>query len=186
LVEDFSIALTPQPNNPAGSTNQTVIPGKAVTFNFALTPLLGPFNFPIALSAAGLPPAASVTFTPQIATPGTNPTSFTMTIHTAVNQGSSRHEHSIGGGVITFALLLLPFTRKLRQRARHIKWLHSMSLAVALLVCAGTLGSITGCGTDTGFFGQPQQNYNITVTGTAAGSNGFALQHSTTVTLTVQ
>ena len=186
LVEDFSIALTPQPNNPAGSTNQTVIPGKAVTFNFALTPLLGPFNFPIALSATGLPPTATVTFTPQIATPGTNPTAFTMTVQTVANQGSLHHEHSIGSGVITFALLLLPFTRKLRQRAQHIKWLQGMSLAVALLLCAGALGSITGCGTDTGFFAQPQQNYNITVTGTAAGSNGFALQHNTTVTLTVQ
>jgi sugar lactone lactonase YvrE len=186
LVEDFSIALTPQPNNPAGSTDQTVIPGKAVTFNFALTPLLGPFNFPIALGAAGLPPAATVTFTPQSATPGTNPTSFTMTIQTAANQGSLHHEHSVGGGAITFALLLLPFTRRLRQRARRIKRLHGMSLAVALLLSAGALGSITGCGTDTGFFAQPQQNYNITVTGTAAGANGFILQHSAIITLTVQ
>jgi Bacterial Ig-like domain (group 3)/NHL repeat len=185
LVEDFSLTLTPQPNNPAGSTNQTVVPGKAATFDFALTPLLGPFNFPIVLSVSGLPPEATVTFTPQSATPGTNPASFTMTIQTAVNQGALHHEHSIGGGAIAFALLLLPFTRRLRRRARKMKRLHPMTLALTLLLCAGALGSITGCGAD-GFFAQTQQNYNITVTGTAAGSNGFALQHSTSITLTVQ
>jgi hypothetical protein len=172
LVEDFSITLTPQPGNPAGSTNQTVIPGKAVTFDFALASLLGPFNFPIILSASGLPPEATVTFTPQTTTPGANPTNFIMTIQTAVNQGSLHRGHPIGGGAIAFALLLLPFTRRLRQRARKVKTLHQMTLAVTLLLCAAALGSITGCGTDTGFFTQPQQNYNITVTGTAAGSNG--------------
>jgi Bacterial Ig-like domain (group 3)/NHL repeat len=186
LVEDFSITLTPQPNNPAGSTSQTVIPGKAVTFNFALTPLLGPFNFPIVLSAAGLPPAAIATFTPQTSTPGTNPTSFTMTIQTAANQGSLQHKRPMGGGAIAFALLLLPFTRRLRRRARQIKKLRAMTLVVSLLFCAAAFGSLTGCGTDTGFFAQPQQNYTITITGTAAGSNGFVLQHSTSVTLTVQ
>jgi nitrate reductase gamma subunit len=109
-----------------------------------------------------------------------------MTIQTAVNQGSLHRGHPIGGGAIAFALLLLPFTRRLRQRARKVKTLHQMTLAVTLLLCAAALGSITGCGTDTGFFTQPQQNYNITVAGTAAGSNGYALQHSTTITLTVQ
>jgi hypothetical protein len=148
LVEDFSITLTPQPNNPAGSINQTVVPGKAVTFDFALTPLLGPFNFPIVLSAAGLPPEATATFAQQTTTPSTDPTSFTMTVQTAVNQGFLHHEHSMGGVAIDFALLLLPFTRKLRQRAR----LHQTTLAITLLLCVAALGSITGCGTDTGFF----------------------------------
>jgi sugar lactone lactonase YvrE len=185
LVEDFSITLTPQPNNPAGSTNQTVIPGKAVTFDVALTPLLGPFNFPIVLSATGLPPGAIATFSPQTINPGTTPASSTMTIQTAVNQGSLHRGRNLGGGAMAFALLLLPFTRKLRQRAAKLKGLHITTLAVTLLLCAAALGSITGCGAD-GFFAQPQQNYTLTVTGTTAGSNGYALQHSTTITLTVQ
>ena len=185
LIEDFSIELTPQPINAAGSASQTVIPGKAATFSFALTPLSGPFNFPVTLSAAGLPPAATVTFTPQAATPGTNPASFTMTIQTVVDQGALQHEQPIGRA-ITIALLLLPFTLRLRRRARGMKWLQGVSLAAALLLSAAAFGSMTGCGTDTGFFAQPQQNYNIVITGTAAGSNGFVLQHSTSVALTVQ
>jgi sugar lactone lactonase YvrE len=186
VVEDFGITLTPQPNNPAGSTNQTVVPGKTVTFDFALTPLLGPFNFPIALSATGLPPGATVTFSPQTVTPGATPANFTMTIQTAVNQGLLHRGSSRGGGFIAFALLLLPFTRRLRRRAKQIKRLRPMPLALTLLLCGIALGGITGCGTDTGFFAQPQQNYTITVTGTSAGSNGYVLQHSTSVTLTVQ
>jgi sugar lactone lactonase YvrE len=186
LVEDFSITLTPQPNNPPGSANQTVIPGKAVTFDVALAPLLGPFNFPIVLSASGLPSGATATFSPQTVTPGANPSNATMTIQTVVNQGSLHRGRSIGSGAMAFALLLLPFTRKLRQRATKLKRLHQTTLAVTLLLCAAALGSITGCGTDTGFFAQPQQNYTITVTGTAAGSNGYALQHSTAIKLTVQ
>jgi sugar lactone lactonase YvrE len=186
VVEDFSITLTPQPSNPAGSTNQTVIPGKTATFDFALTPLLGPFNFPIALSATGLPPGATVTFLPQTATPGANPANFTMTVQTAVNQGLLRRGSAGGGGAIAFALLLLPFTRRLRRRARQMKMLRRMTLALTLLLCGVAIGSITGCGTDTGFFAQPQQNYTITVTGTATGSNGYVLQHSTSVILSVQ
>jgi sugar lactone lactonase YvrE len=186
VVEDFGITLTPQPDNPTGSTNQTVIPGKTATFDFALTPLLGPFNFPIALSATGLPPGATVTFSPQTATPGINPANFTMTVQTAVNQGLLHRGSSRGGGAIAFALLLLPFTRRLRRRATQIKMLHPMTLALTLLLCVVALGGITGCGTDTGFFAQPQQSYTITVTGTAAGSNGYVLQHSTSVILSVQ
>jgi hypothetical protein len=186
LVEDFNIALTPQPGNAAGSTGQTVIPGKAVTFNFALTPLLGPFNFSIVLSATGLPPGATTTFSPQTVMPGTTSANSTMTIQTVVNQGSLHRGRPIGGGAIAFALLLLPFARKLQQRATKGKRLHLTALAVTLLLCAAALDSITGCGTDTGFFAQSQQNYTITVTGTAAGSNGYALQHSTTIKLTVQ
>jgi sugar lactone lactonase YvrE len=186
LVEDFSITLTPQPNNTASSTDQTVIPGRAITFDIALTPLLGPFNFPIVLSASGLPPGAIITFSPQTVTPGTNPSDSTMTIQTKVNQGSLHRGRPIGDGAVAFALLLLPFTRRIRRRAREMKMLHHITLAVTLLLCAAAFGSITGCGTDTGFFAQPQQNYTITVTGTAAGSNGYALQHSTTIKLTVQ
>jgi len=186
VVEDFSIALTPQPNNPSGSTNQTVIPGKSVTFDFALTPVLGAFNFPIVLSATGLPPGASVTFSPQTVTPGANPASFTMTVQTVINQSLLHRGRTAGGGSVAFALLLLPFMRRMRSRARQIKRLRGVTLFSALFVCVVILGSITGCGTDTGFFAQEPHSYNITVTGAATGSNGYVLQHSASVTLAVQ
>jgi sugar lactone lactonase YvrE len=186
VVEDFSITLTPQPTNPAGSTGQTVVPGNAATFDATLTPLLGPFNFPITLSATGLPPGATVTFSPQTATPGAAATLLTMTVQTAVNQGLNHRKGSFGGGTVAIALLLLPFTRRLPWQTRQRKLLRPMKLTVALLACAATLGSITGCGTGAGNLTQPQQNYTIMITATAPGSGGYSLQHTLTVTLSMQ
>jgi sugar lactone lactonase YvrE len=186
VVEDFSITLTPQPTNPAGSTGQTVIPGNAATFDATLTPLLGPFNFPITLSATGLPPGATVTFSPQTATPGTTATNLTMTVHTAVNQGLNHRKETFGGGTVAIALLLLPFTRRLPWCMRKRNMLRPMKLTVALLACTATLASITGCGTGTGNLPQPQQDYTIMITATAPGSGGYALQHTANVTLSVQ
>jgi sugar lactone lactonase YvrE len=184
VIEDFSIAATQ--NGSASSASQTVAPGKAATFNFALTPLLGPFNFPVALSATGLPPGSLVTFSPQSATPGANPANFTMTVQTAVAQAQLHERRAFGGGSLAFSFLLLPFAYKLRRRVAQMKLLRRTTLAVALLVGLVGLGSITGCGSGTGFFAETQQSYTITVTGIAAGSNGYTLQHSTSVTLLVQ
>jgi sugar lactone lactonase YvrE len=184
VIEDFSIMATP--NISASSTSQTVVPGKAATFNFALTPLLGQFDFPVALTVAGLPPGASVVFSAQTATPGASPASFTMTVQTAVSQGLLHHRRSLGAESVAFSFLLLPFTYRLRRRIRQMKMLRRMTLAVTLLICLDGLGSITGCGSGTRRVAEPQQNYTITVTGTATSSNRYTLQHSTSVTLSVQ
>lgn len=181
VIEDFSIAATAN-----GSTSQTVAPGKVATFNFALTSLLGPFNFPVALTATGLPPGSLVTFSPQSTTPGASPANFTMTVQTAATQALLHQRRAFSGESLAFSFVLLPFAYKLRRRMTNMKLLRRTTLAVALLIGLVGLGSITGCGAGTGFFAETLQNYTITVTGTAAGSNGYTLQHSTSVTLSVQ
>jgi hypothetical protein len=40
---------------------------------------------------------------------------------------------------------------------------------------------ISGCGSNSGFFAQPPQNYTVTITATAAN-----LQHSANITLNLQ
>jgi hypothetical protein len=174
LVEDFNFAFAP---NSGGSTNQTVIPGQAATFAFTVQPTVGAFDFPVTLSATGLPPGATATFTPKVVAPGASAVSFTMTIQTVASTSSVRSTPLFSGGTIAFAFLLLPLTC-LRRGPRQMR-----SFLFGIMLCAG-LATITGCGS--GFFAQPQQSYNINVIGAASGSNGATLQRTTTVTLTVQ
>ena len=54
------------------------------------------------------------------------------------------------------------------------------------MISLAALTALSGCGAGNGLFGQAQKSYTITVTGTATGLNGAALQHIATVTLTVQ
>jgi len=175
LVEDFQFNLN-------GIATLSVIPGQAGTYNFTVTPLTGAFPYPIVLSATGLPPGATAVFTPPSITLGTTPVTFSMVIQTAVT-ARLHWPGIIGGSTTAFALILIPFRRKVRRRARGMR---PLLLGFTLLLGMGAIGSLSGCGTGSGLFGQQQQTYSITVTGTATGSNGAVLQHSSVVTLTVQ
>jgi sugar lactone lactonase YvrE len=179
-ILDFNFALYP-PNSGGGS--QTITPGQAATFDFSIQPIGGPFSFPVELTATGLPPGATVTFTPNPITLGATASSFTMTIQTAKPSGALNRRGLFGGGTIALGLLLLPFSRRLRRKAGRLR---SVSLCLALLLSLAAISGLTGCGTGSGFFGESQQTYTITVTGTAIGTGAVVLQHSTTVTLTVE
>jgi hypothetical protein len=50
-----------------------------------------------------------------------------------------------------------------------------------LLAGASAMAGLSGCGTNSGFFGQPETTYNVQITATSG-----SLSHSTSVTLTVQ
>ena len=182
VVLDFSFTL-------AGTTNgsQTVEPGQPASYTFTMLPVGSLFTLPVTLSASGLPPGATVTFTPQVITVGASPATFTMTIQTAAT-GASRgprvfFDTGYPDGTLALGLLLLPFSRRMRRKVRRIGLL---TLCAALVVSFATIGGLTGCGSGSGYFGQPPQNYTIKVIGTATGSGGVVLQHMTAVTLTVQ
>ena len=165
------------------ATTQTVIPGGTATFNFNLLPIGGPFTFPVTLSATGLPPGATATFTPNPVNIGSSPASFTMTIQTAKPIGALHRSGYFGRGTIALGLLLLPFSRRFRRNAGRMK---RISLCACVLLSFALIAGLSGCGTDSGFFGQPQQTYTINVIGTATGTGVVVLQHTTTVTLTVE
>jgi Bacterial Ig-like domain (group 3)/NHL repeat len=181
-VLDFNFTL-----GTTTSGSQTVVPGGVTTYIFNLLPQGGSFTLPVMLSATGLPPGATVTFAPQAVMLGASPASFTMTIHTAAT-GAALHRNdpfSTGyrNGTVALCLLLLPFSRSLRRKVRGMR---PLALSAALILSCVAIGCLTGCGSGSGFFGQPQQNYTIKVLGTVTGSGGATLQHSFTVTLTVQ
>jgi Bacterial Ig-like domain (group 3)/NHL repeat len=182
VVLDFSFTL-----NTTSPGNQTVVPGQPVSYTFNLLPVGASFPLPITLSATGLPPGATATFTSQVITIGNSPTSFTMTIQTAATSASRSPSGLFGtgysNGALALSLLLLPYFRRMRQKVRSIRLL---TLCTALALSLAAIGGLAGCGTGSGYFGQPSQNYTINVIGTATGQGGATLQHLTTVTLTVQ
>ena len=73
------------------------------------------------------------------------------------------------------ALLLFPLMATRRIRKLGLPGL------LALLLLAGSTVGLTGCGTNSGLFAQPAQDYTITVTVTSG-----TVQHTINYTLNVQ
>jgi len=128
------------------------------------------FTNAVTLTASGLPPGGSYTFTPTSVTPGAIGASSTLTI-SIPKQSVALRRHS--KAPLVLALLLVPLAALWRPRRGPVR------LALWLLLALSSFGAITGCGG--GYFNQPEQSYVITVTG-ASGD----LAHNTTATLTVE
>jgi hypothetical protein len=76
-------------------------------------------------------------------------------------------------------LLLLPLAGMRRRIGRT---LGRTIFTLFLLVAGGSaIAGLSGCGANSGFFGQPSQTYTMTVT----ASSG-SLSHATTITLTLE
>ncbi len=192
---DFSLSSV-------GATSQSVPGGNAATFNFSVTSQGAGLASPILLAVQGLPLGASASLNPSSLPPGGAVTSFTLTIQTPVAGlgGGTRPlgrapVPPIGGDFgALFAVVLLPvvgFARRSRcgagvsiQRYRR----HSAKKTVfTAIICIIVALLPTGCGdrVNTAEVSSHALTYTITVTGTATGPAGNALQHSTNVTLEV-
>ena len=182
-ISDFGFSIISSPSNPGGSVDQTIFPGRAAVFALALQPVAGSANFPVTLSATGLPPGATVTFSPQTVMVGTSPANFTMTIQTSSGKAALEPPSHLREAVVTFALLLLPCSGAMRRKAQQ---LGPLTMLAFLLGGGAVLATLTGCGSDNGFFAQPQKAYTIEVIGTAKGASGATLQHIASVKLTLR
>jgi len=182
LTGDFSIASATAP--------QTVLPGVAATYTIAITPLNG-FNSAVTLTATGLPAGATAVFTPASVTPtGTVAVSSTLVIQTAGSSSGSATGGAAAAALqpagnstawpLGLALAAFPLAGIVVLRGRRRVGSRLSGWIFAAIVSIGLLG-LGSCGTGSGFFGAQPTTYTITVTATSG-----ALQHSTTVTLTVQ
>jgi hypothetical protein len=179
-VEDFTLSIL----IPVGQVQPpTVLPGNTISFAINAAPTLGSsFPSPLAFSASGLPGGATATFTPQKLAAGSGSTTVTLAIHIANQILSSNPAHGLGRG-LTLAMfggmILLPFGSKMRRSAGRAG--RFAGLLLLILAATGAALGLAGCGGASGYFGQQQRNYNVTVTATSG-----ALSHTTTVNFTVE
>ncbi|MGO9316672.1 MAG: Ig-like domain repeat protein, partial [Terracidiphilus sp.] len=181
------------------STSETLLPGGTATYLFPIAPSNGttfpsPVTFTVSSSPA-LPSGTTMTLTPPAwVFTSNNPWSWTLPANTSLTSNTmltiqlpqtTASAQPAGGNLVSrmapfsLALLLLPFAGRLRKSGKRL----ARILAVVLLAGAGaaTLAGLSGCGTNTGFFAQTQQNYKVTVT---VGSG--SLSYTSTVNLTVE
>ena len=174
LVEDFQLVVS-------GVTLLSVVPGTSATFGGTLTSPTGAFTYPVVLSITGLPAGAVATFNPASVTLGPNPVGVTVTITTPMT-ARLHYPGLVGGGSVALALLVLPFSRRMRRRIPQAR----LWLSLLMLLGLGSLTGLSGCGSSSGLFGQQPRTYTLSLVGTATGANGFILQRSISYTLTVQ
>ena len=161
-VSDLDLAL-------GGDNNKSVVPGGAVTYNFPLSPVVtSTFIYSVALTATGLPPGATYTFSPASIPAGSGTLPVAFTVQTAKTTAML---HSAPGSSRTpwFALLfglLLELAGAKRFRARLTSRLLLLLLFGGLSL--GLVAGLGGCGSG-GFLGSPpgQTSYTITISATS-------------------
>jgi len=175
-VGDFSVA--------SGSASQTVTLGGTVTFPLTVTPVgSATLAGAVVFTVSGVPAGASVSFAPATLAAGAGTTNVTLTIVAPAQlamlerqrRGGLGSREKLGG--MALALLLLPFSGRLRKRAGRL----SRGVSLGLLLLAGTMTAmgVSGCGS--GSPATSQESFTLTVNGTSG-----TLLHSTTVSLTVK
>jgi len=168
---DFTVTATP--------ASQSVVSGSSATYSVSVASTGGTFAQAVALTANGLPPGATVSFSPASVTPGGAGAQATMIVQTAAQQAARRNglpPWPFTAPIFAALLMVLPGKRfRLGMKSRRV--FTNLACIVALL---GIAASTVGCGAG---FALPStaKTYTITVTGTSGSDT-----HSTTVTLTVQ
>jgi sugar lactone lactonase YvrE len=180
-ITDFTLTAT-------GGTTQFVNPGQTASFTFALQPQGGNVIPAVTLTATGLPPGATAVFTPATIPSSSAATPFTLTLKTASLTAAGAPRLSPARRPllpISAAICLLPLLRGTRIRSKLARAPRTFFSILFVLLGSAAIIGLTGCGSG-GYFAQSPQTYAITVAATATSAANTTLQHTTTVTLTVQ
>jgi hypothetical protein len=168
---DFTMTIT-------GPSTASTIPGQSISYQVTVSPLYGSYAGTVNFAIAGLPPGASVTFSPSSIAANGGPQTITVTI-TAAPAAAVSHaplSPTRRAAPLALALLLMFGLGAVRRRGRAMRRLLSI---MVLLAGAAAATLATGCGG--GFFAQAPQSYNVTITATAGG-----IEHTANVSLNVQ
>jgi hypothetical protein len=164
---DFGLAVS-------GTVSATVTAGSAASFSFSVTPVGAALSSAVLLSASGLPPGATASFSPAYLPPGSLPTGFVLTVLTPVAAVAERTR-------FTFAWML-PVVLLLWSGGRRRR---GVWLAMAVVGLAGCRDRVLSSG-GTSASMPAAKSYVVAVSATATDGTGAALLHTATVTLTVR
>jgi sugar lactone lactonase YvrE len=173
-VTDYSFAVTT-----GTPSSYTGIAGSTASYSLTLTPLVtNSLISNVTFSVNALPKGMTATFAPTSVASGSGPTTVALTlVAPALSRldGAPQLPSRSHLAPVVLALLLLP-AALIRKRKKF------SSLLLLLLLAAGFTG-LTGCITSpsSGYYGQAQQTYNLTVNATSGN-----LTRTTTVTFVVQ
>jgi hypothetical protein len=170
-MPDFTVASS-------GSATQTVVSGGIANFGMTVGGESGAFTGVVDLSASGLPPLATVSFSPPQVVPGSSLVSVTMSVQTNASVARGRMDRRYWEGML--ACLALPWVMLGRRRKMLLR-----SMVMSCLFAM--LGSAVGCGARSIATTLPgEQTYALTVTGTSTNLAGVVVHHAMNVTLVVQ
>lgn len=176
-VQDFSLNVAA-----TGATSATATAGGAASYALVIGPTTGTtFPAAVTLSVTGLPPGATATLSPKTLPAGAGPTNVSLTIQLPTHSASLRHYQTVAAHLspMMLGMLLLPFAGKIRRSAGKGS---RIGLFLLLAIVGTSMGGLSACGTqNSGFLGNQQTTYTLTVTATSGN-----LSHSTTLKLTVQ
>jgi sugar lactone lactonase YvrE len=180
----FTLAVGSGTGSSGASATATVAPGAAATFPLTFS-LGGAATFPDALnlSATGLPPGATATFSPAVIPAGSAATPVTLTIQTSTQ--TARNEKPFTSGPLApmalgFLLLPLAGMKTVRRRLRQIP---QLTMVLAITLSLGVMLGLSGCGGKTPVVNPPATSYTVAVTATDTVTGAHS---SVNITLNVQ
>jgi hypothetical protein len=183
-VQDFSLAIGGGGSGSGSGTvlSTSVLPGGVATYQIQLSPTNGT-TFPsgITLTLSGLPAGATYTITPSSIAAGSAAQTVTVSVQTPGPVAGLRVP---GTRSPIFALaMLLPMFGMVHPRRAAASRRKRIALVLCLLLAVGILGMGACGGGGSGFMNQAPQTYTMQLNATTIGG---ALQHSTTLSLTIQ
>jgi N-acetylneuraminic acid mutarotase len=177
IVSSFTIAVA------SGSSNSaTVQPGGEATYSLVVAPE-GSTTFPaaITLSASGLPPGSTATFSPTSISAGAATSDVSVSIQTGSTSASNTPART--NWPFALCLLFLPLAGIRRRRSWGDLLSLTKNLLAGILLVTGAAIAISGCSATVTTNTVPSTPTSYVVTVTAASGN---VHKTTAITVTVQ